>query len=161
MFTLTLQRNTVGEDLLRLVDRISSPGSSQKRSISDAIRRSFQDNFTRQQSGGGAWPALAPSTVLDRQKKGFAGSNPILVRTGGLRASWVSEGSNHYSSVRSSGGQTVYEEGSQHPLAQFHEAGTSRIPARPVSLLGDSQEQRIVDVIEFMILQIEQNTLGK
>jgi phage gpG-like protein len=161
MFTLRLQKDAIGQDLTRLVDRIASPGGAQKRSISGAIRRSFQDNFTRQQSGNGAWARLAPSTVLDRQKKGFGGSGPILVRSGGLRASWVSEGSNHYSSVRSSGGITVYEEGSIHPLARFHEAGTSRMAARPVSLLSDSQESRIVDVIEFMILQIEQNTIGK
>jgi phage gpG-like protein len=161
MFTLSLQRNSVGQDLLRLVDRISNPGSAQKRSVSDAIRRGFQDNFTRQQSGNGAWARLAPSTVLDRQKKGFAGSGPILVRSGGLRASWVSEGSNHYSSVRNSGGYTIFEEGSSHPMAQFHEAGGGRLPARPVSMLSDSQESRIVDVIEFMILQIEQNTMGR
>jgi phage gpG-like protein len=159
MFTLSLQRNSIGEDLIRLVDRIANPGSAQKRSVSDAIRRSFQDNFTRQQSGNGSWAPLAPATVLDRQKKGFAGSNPILVRTGGLRASWVSEGANHYSSVRSSGGYTVFEEGSSHPLAQFHEAGTSRMAARPVSMLSDSQESRIVDVIEWVISSLEREVL--
>lgn len=162
MFTLTLQKgSSIGDDLVRLVDRIANPGNSQKRSISDAIRRSFQDNFTRQQSGNGSWASLAPSTVLDRQKKGFGGSGPILVRTGGLRASWVSEGSNHYSSVRSSGGYTIFEEGSSSAIARFNELGTARMPARPVSLLSDSQEQRISDVIEFMILQVEQNTLGR
>lgn len=159
MFTLSLQKDVIGQDLIRLVDRISSPGSSQKRSISDAIRRGFQDNFTRQQSGDGAWARLAPSTVLDRQKKGFAGNNPILVRSGGLRASWVSEGANHYSSVRSSGGMTVYEEGSTHPLAMFHESGGGRLSARPVSLLDDSQEQRIVDVIEWVISSLEREVL--
>lgn len=161
MFTLTLQKGNIGDDLLKLVDRIAAPGSGQKRSISDAIRRSFQDAFTSQQSGNGSWAALAPSTVLDRQKQGYAGSRPILVRSGALRSSWVGEGSDHYSSVRKQGGYTIFEEGSESLIARFHESGTSRMPARPVSLLGDSSEQRIVDTIEFMIAQLERETMGK
>jgi phage gpG-like protein len=162
MFTIKLERNTVGEDLLRLVDRISNPGNAQKRSVADAIRRGFQDNFTTQGAAAGTpWRALAPSTVLQRRRLGYAGSNPILVRGGGYRSSWVSDGSDHYSSVRQQGGYTIFEEGSESPLARFHERGGARLPARPVSMLGDGSEVRIVDTIELMIGQLEREVLGR
>lgn len=162
MFTLSLQRNSIGEDLTRLVDRIANPGSAQKRSVSDAIRRGFQDNFTTAgAASGAAWRPLAPSTVIDRQKKGYAGSSPILVRRGNLRAGWVSESAGHYSSVRQSGGYTVWEEGNNDPIAAFNEKGTRTIPARPVSMLGDRSEARIVDTIELMINQVQSQTIGK
>lgn len=162
MFTFRLERNTAGEDLLRLVDRISNPGSAQKRSVSDAIRRGYQDNFTTQGAASGQpWRALAPSTVAQRRRLGYAGSNPILVRGGNYRSSWVSDGSEHYSSVRLQGGYTIFDEGSESPLARFHERGGARLPARPVSLLGDGSEARIVDTIEFMIGQLEREVIGR
>jgi len=99
--------------------------------------------------------------VLQRQRLGYAGSSPILVRSGGYRSSWVSDGSDHYSSVRQSGGYTIFEEGSESPLARFHERGGARLPARPVSMLGDGSEARIVDTIELMIGQLEREVLGR
>jgi phage gpG-like protein len=162
MFTLKLDRNTVGEDLLRLVDRISNPGNAQKRSVADAIRRGFQDNFSTQGSAAGTpWRALAPSTVIDRQRKGFGGSGPILVRSGRVRSTWVGEGGEHYSSFRQSGGYSVWEEGSDDPIARLHETGTSKMPARPVSLLGDQSERRIIDVLDFMAEQVRSQTIGR
>ncbi len=162
MFTFRLERNSVGEDLLRLVDRIANPGSAQKRSVASAIRQGHQDNFTTQGSASGTpWRTLAPATVIDRQRKGFGGSGPILVRSGRVRAAWVSEGGGHYGSFRQSGGYSVWEEGSDDPIARLHETGTARMPARPVSLLGDRSEQRIVDVIDFMIEQIRNQSIGR
>lgn len=162
MFTLSLQRNSVGQDLMRLVDRIANPGNAQKRSVADAIRRGYQDNYTTQGAASGTpWRPLAASTVIDRQRKGYAGSSPILVRSGRVRATWVSEGSGHYSSFRAGGGLSVWEEGSDDPIARFHERGTSKMPARPVSLLGERSEQRIVDTIDLMIGQIEAQAIGR
>ena len=159
--TLQLQQNTVGDDLQRLVDRISRPGSRQTRSIADAIRAGFQDNFTSAGAASGqAWPRLAPSTVSQRRREGFAGSNPILVRTGGLRDSYVNRGgANHYESVRQQGGYTIIEAGSEHPNALFHERGTARMPRRSVSLLGDQSENRIANVVEFVLGQLANEVL--
>lgn len=175
MIRLSLLKNTIGDDLDRLVARIATPGNSQKRSISDAIRRGFQDNFTQQQSGDGKWEPLAPRTVSSRAALGWGARGPILVRRGVLRNSWVNAGGeNHVSSVRQSGGVTIYEEGASGKIAAVHEFGAtvniparqqSRksgllnvggarnvvIPARPVSILGNSSEQRIMDTIEFVL----------
>lgn len=186
MFTLTIQRNSVGQDLMRLVDRIANPGPAQKRSVSDAIRRGFQDNFTTQGAAGpGKWEPLAPPTVAARTKLGWGSTGPILVRRGVLRNTWVNAGGeNHVSNVRQSGGATVFEEGASGMIAAVHELGAvvdipamqqSRkngmmnvggarrvtIPPRPVSLLGDRSEQRIADAIEFMIGQIEAQAIGR
>lgn len=166
MFTFTLPKGSnPGDDLVRLVDKIANPGNAQKRTISDAIRRGLQDNFTTAGAAAGTpWRPLAPSTVLQRQRLGYAGSNPILVRSGGLRATWTQEGaSGHYSSVRQQSGYTIWEEGADdsNPIARIHELGGARIPARPVSMLGESQDQRIVDSLEFMVASIEREVMGR
>lgn len=162
MFTLSLQRNSIGEDLTLLVERIANPGNAQKRSVSGAIRQGFQDNYTTQGAASGTpWRPLAAFTVLDRQKQGYGGTGPILVRTGRLRSTWVGEGSGHYSSFRQSGGYAVWEEGSDDPIALKHELGEGRVPARPVSLLGERSEARIMDVIDLMISQLEREVMGR
>lgn len=158
MIRLDLTQNRIADDLDALINRISNPGSAQRRSISSAIRERFQENFSRSASGNGAWPSLAQSTVLDRQRQGYAGNRPILVRGGRLRDSYVNGGgSDHHGAVYQSGGFTIFEEGSQSSIALFHERGTSRMPQRSVTILDDGQEQRIADVVDFAIRQIEQN----
>ncbi|HSG63310.1 MAG TPA: hypothetical protein VLA24_17935 [Pseudomonadales bacterium] len=158
MINLTLQRNTIADDIDMLVRRVSNPGNAQKRSIGDAIRQQFQENFTRQSSGSGNWAPLARSTVLDRIRRGYAGNRPILVRSGRLRGSYVeSGGADHHSTVRQLGGYTIFEEGSNSSIGLFHERGTSRMPQRSISVLDDGQEASIANVIDFMLLQIEQN----
>jgi HK97 gp10 family phage protein len=66
------------------------------------------------------WPALAPSTIEDRVKKGFAANEPLL-RTGALRDSiqWTTSASGMEGAV-----------GSNSPIAVYQELGTSRIPPR-------------------------------
>ena len=186
MFTLSLQRNTIGEDLTLLVERIANPGNAQKRSVSGAIRQGFQDNFTTQGAASGErWQPLAPRTVAARTKLGWGPTGPILVRRGNLRNTWVNEGGeNHVSSVRQSGGVTVFEEGAEGMIAAVHELGAvvdipamqqsrkngmmhvggarqGAIPARPVSLLGERSEARIMDVIDLMIDQIQAQAVGR
>ena len=157
MINLTLQRNTIADDIDLLVRRISNPGNAQKRSIADAIRQQFQANFTRQGSGAGRWAPLARMTVLQRIEQGYAGSSPILVRSGRYRASFVQRGnSDHYESIASTGTGLVIEVGSNDDRGPELELGTRIMPARPVTLLDEQQEDRIADTIDFMFRQIEQ-----
>lgn len=180
--TAQLQRNTIADDIDQLINRISNPGSAQKRSIADAIRRGFQDNFSTEGSAAGTpWKELSPKTVASRQKLGFAGAHPILVRTGRYRDSFVRGGSqDNYESIQSVGGQLQVEAGSVADRAHIHEYGAVvnipgrqqarkggykdvggarqvYIPPRPVTALGDSSVQRIADTIELMVRQVEQN----
>ena len=66
------------------------------------------------------WPALAPATIADRVKKGFAANEPLL-RTGQLRDSiqWTTSANGLEGAV-----------GSNSPIAVYQELGTSRIPPR-------------------------------
>ena len=71
-----------------------------------------------------SWPALADSTVEEKQRLGYTGrvsaTDPLL-RTGELRASiQVGEVTPERSVV-----------GTDDPIAAFQEHGTSRIPPRP------------------------------
>jgi HK97 gp10 family phage protein len=65
------------------------------------------------------WPALAPSTIADKQKHGYATPKPLL-RTGALRDSI------EYTVVSDDEAWV----GTDNPIAPFQEFGTSRIPPR-------------------------------
>lgn len=162
MISLRLTSNPIAADLERLIDKIANPGPRQRRMIGGAARERMAENFTRQGSGNGPWPQLAPATVRERQRLGFAGNRPILVRTGAKRSRFtnVNDGS-HISRVFRSGGFTVFEEGSADDLDLFHERGTIRMPQRSVTLLDAGQENRIFNVVELMLSTIEREVLGR
>lgn len=70
-----------------------------------------------------AWPALAESTVEQKQRMGWTGrmsdTDPLFAR-GELRAS-----------IGFTADQSGIVLGSRDPIAPFHEYGTSRMPPRP------------------------------
>mgnify|MGYP006969396131 FL=1 len=160
MITLRLHNNAIADDLDRLIDRISRPGPRQTRHIADAIRQQFAENFTRQGSGAGQWARLAPSTIAQRRRLGFAGQRPILVRTGRYRASFTQRGAaNHYETVQYRGGYTTIDVGSDDERGEWLERGTRRMPARPVTLLGDDQSDNIMRVIDFVVRSLEREAI--
>ena len=160
MITLRLNQNTIADDLDKLVDRISRPGPRQTRSIADAIRREFASNFTRQGSGAGQWPSLSPRTVAERRQAGYAGERPILVRSGRYRASFTQAGAaDHYESVQYRGGFTTIDVGSDDERGPELELGRARMPARPVTILDDSQGDNIARVIDFVLQQLEREAV--
>lgn len=144
------------------LDRIERPGVGERRKIADSIRQGFQASFTREGSRAGQWRALAPSTVLDRRRRGFAGDHPILVRSGSLRASFVDGGNSAHNEefqAQPNGWRLVA--GSNHPLAPFHEFGTRRMAARSITDLTDADEGRIVDVIDYLLSEMQAATVGR
>lgn len=155
MFTLQLDGKSDFSDLERLIDKISRPGNGQTRMIADGIRQRFQENFTRQGSGAGRWAPLAPATRLDRQRRGYAGSSPILVRSGDYRQSFVGRGGDNHERIwQSTVGLTV-EVGSNDRRGSWLERGTSKMPARPVTLFDDGQENALTQIIDYVVGQIE------
>lgn len=153
MLTLSLRKNTIADDLDRLVAGITNPSRAHTKNIADAIRAGFQDNFESEgAAGAGQWAALAPMTVRQRQARGFGGAHPILVQTGKYKNSFIRQGAtDHIERVRSGGGGVVIEVGSSDDRGEKLEFGTGRIPARPVVPLGAGSEARIMDVIENML----------
>lgn len=78
---------------------------------------------------GGAWAPLAPSTVSERERLGFGGPSPILVRTGQLAASLASrDAAGNVFEVTA----TSLLVGSEDRTAGYHQRGTRRMPRRPI-----------------------------
>lgn len=151
----TLRTDSRFDDLERLIDKISRPGNGQTRMIADGVRQQFAANFTRQGSGAGSWAPLAPSTQLQRRQQGFAGNSPILVRRGDYRKSFVDRGGDNHESIQTTGFGLVIDVGSNDRRAPWLERGTSRMPARPVTLLDDGQVDNLTRIIDFVVGQIE------
>jgi hypothetical protein len=151
----TLRTDSRFDDLERLIDKISRPGNGQTRAIVDAIKQRFQENFTRQGSGAGRWAPLAPSTREQRRAQGYAGGSPILVRSGDYRQSFVGRGGNSYERVWHSPVGLTIEAGSDDSRGRWLELGTSRMPARSVTLLDDGQEDALARLVDFVVSQIE------
>lgn len=51
----------------------------------EIVADGIETNFRSESSAGEAWAPLAPSTVEQRERKGFGGEHPILHRTGVLK----------------------------------------------------------------------------
>lgn len=155
----TFQTTAKFDDVEKLVKRIATPSNTQRREVSDAIRAGFAANFASQGSARGAWATLAPATIRDRIRRGF-GASPIRVRTGKGRSGFVERGHpDHVENVSTISQGVLYEVGSSdQTVSLFHETGTSRMPARPVTPLSDEHEQRILRVIEQSILRMARET---
>lgn len=151
---ITLRTDAKFDDLERLIDKIARPGSGETRKIADGITKEFQSNFSRQSSGAGRWAALAPFTVRERQRLGFPGNAPILVRTGAYRRSFVERGGDHYESISQSSSGLTIEVGSNDPRGPELERGRANMPARSVTTLDSNQEENLFRLLDFITEQI-------
>jgi hypothetical protein len=126
----------------RLIHRLSA---SDQREIRQSIAEGFGQNFENQSAGSGSpWAALRPATILDRERKGFPGSRPILERTGNYRSSLEDlDDPDHYSLSYSTDTSLYLEEASNSPLYGLHEGGRGRVPARPAGELGPAAESAL------------------
>jgi len=154
---ITLTTKDTFDDAERLIDRITRPGNGNSRKLADGIRQQFQANFTRQGSGAGAWAPLAPATVAQRRAQGYAGQRPILVRSGDYRRSFLERGGDNHERIWQSAVGLSVEVGSDDYRARELELGTSRIPARPVTILDDNQDESLVRLIDYMVNEIERD----
>jgi hypothetical protein len=145
----------VVQELVDALERTSRPGSRQRRAVADAVRQGLHDNFLRQASGDGpGWAPLALSTILDRQRQGYPGTRPILVRSGSYRAHFIErDDPGHVEEFRQGSGGWSLEVGPDEgadPRVIFHEEGTVFMPARPASMLSRSSEERIGNVLDWV-----------
>lgn len=147
--------------LQRFIDRLARPGNAERRKISDAIRQAYQANFSAEGSAEGPWRPLRPFTIAERRRKGFPGAHPILVQTGRMRDSFVRAGApGHVDRFTAGLEGWSLEVGSASELARKHEFGDEGVPRRPITPLTDAGQRRISDVMDYVIAQIERQTLG-
>lgn len=92
-----------------------------------------QRNFNTEGSFVGGWRALSPRYAAWKLR--HYGRKPILVRTGRMKRSFVYGGPGNYIrawKLRMALGSTV-------EYTKYHQAGTERMPARPVIWLGQQR----------------------
>lgn len=105
-------------------------------------------------AGRGTWAPLSPSTL--RSKPAGTG---ILVRSGALRASLTRAGARYgYNRINRA---TLFV-GTQHPAAEFHEAGTRFMPRRELIGVGDRDIERWTGIIaDRVVEEQEAGVVGK
>ena len=139
------------DEFLRRVEELRQPPPEALRPIQDVIRATFAANFASESGDGQKWAALAPMTVRQRERLGYPGQHPILVRTGEYKRSFIEgEHPQHFSESEIAGGVWRVEEGSTDPRGDQLEYGDFRTPPRPVTRPGARGENEIATVLEFL-----------
>lgn len=161
MLTLESPTNPF-DDIVEFVRAMLSPTSDEQRQISAAVRAGWQENFTGERSGSGqAWAQLKPFTILERTKRGYPGSHPILVQSRHMLNSLVTPGAaDSYEDFRSEGNGWTLTLGTTDSKALKHELGSGKIPARPFIELSQSSQENVSHAIENVIRRIESRVLG-
>ena len=137
------------DSLTRQIERLAALPADALRPTQEAIRASFAANFFNESAGAAPWAPLAPRTVAERERLGYPGEHPILVRSGQYRHSFIDpDDDDHYSRVSSEGGRTVIAEGTTDIRAGTLEFGSDRVPARPALLPSDAGRQRITEALD-------------
>jgi hypothetical protein len=138
------------KDFLRRLEAIAAPASARVEAVQTAIRAGFADVFTSEGAAGAApWAQLAEATRRERERLGFPPAHPILERTGDYRGSFTDAGhTDHVSEWSAGGGVWRIAEGSRHELAQYHEQGTARMPARPATAFGAAVTGRVETALD-------------
>jgi phage gpG-like protein len=129
----------VDRELLRLAGRAGDLTFPMGR-ILDSLHRTTADQFASEGArGSGGWEPLAASTL---DAKARSGIDPrILHATGALERSLT--GSGGIADAHPDG----FDFGTRVPYAQFHQQGTSRMPARkPVQPTGADRRDWIKEV---------------
>jgi len=92
------------------------------------------------------WPALSPITLKIKEKKGFGGQ-PMMVRTGRLRDSFIS----HIEAIAN--GRGVASVSNSTPYAILHQQGVGRLPRRVLLKLAERQRSGITDIFFNWVVQ--------
>lgn len=138
------------DTFLKQLQQLGDPPPAAVEAVQTAIRGGFAQVFASEGAAGAApWAQLAAATQRERERLGFPPAHPILVRTGDYRASFTDAGhADHISEWSAGGGVWRIAEGSSHELAQYHERGTSRMPARPATTFGAQIEAQVGAVLD-------------
>ena len=83
------------------------------------VQRNFEAEGTLHEGGNNSWPALKPSTLKARRKKGAGGKK--LQDEGNLKRDWDLVDSNKEGSLKSG-----------HGYSRVHEKGTKNVPKRKI-----------------------------
>jgi len=119
------------------------------------IREAHRAVFTSEGAAGrGAWPALAPRTLRDRARLGFA-PGPILVRTGQLRDHVLSAPAK-ITRRGSSVELRIEPAGSVGGVPKYvaNALGTSTIPGRPMVAIGPAAAVKVTSTVQRALREV-------
>ena len=136
-----IQRTIRGLD--RIQSRLSNFTPFWRSVAIPIVKDKLRDIFLQE---GPGWAPLADSTLRSREYPGL----PILQQTGDLMRSVID-----HPILEVSRKQLLY--GTSNPYAQYHEEGTSRMPARP--FLGPVMDDIMPEIRKRFINYIRQDTL--
>lgn len=112
--------------------------------VAEDLRGDFASQFASQGGFYGKsskWAPLMPATVKDRERKGYLGTWPILIRTGALISSLINpDDSAHIEQIT----DTSLVIGTNYFTAPFHQLGTVKMVSRPVVGLSWKRKSAIV-----------------
>lgn len=145
MITLTSEARF--DDMEQIVARLNRPTTSEQRRVTAALRTEYTYAFARQGSSAGPWPRLAPATIADRARHGY-GPTPMLVRSGGYRATFTQLTGDHVERVDPDANGVTYTVGSADERADWLNR------RRPVDDLDESQEERLWAAIDAVVEQL-------
>jgi phage gpG-like protein len=141
------------DDFLDRLEHIPQRMADRDEPIRAAIRQGFALNFERESAGNGPrWAPLAEMTQNERQRLGFGREHPILVRTGGYKASFIDDGAaDHIAEREVTETALLIDEGSDDYRVSHLEFGWVNIPPRPVLGLSFVAEDAIGDEIDAIL----------
>jgi phage gpG-like protein len=123
----------------RLVD--AAPGLE---AVAERFNEIAKGEFDSQGKNFGGWDALAPSTLEDRARKGYA-SGPILVRSGELeRGLTETMDPAHIVEVL----PQMLKWGSTTPYGGWHMTGTRNMSARPPFRASELDKRTVVAILK-------------
>lgn len=121
--------------------------------VQQAFYRIMKGQFASEggQGKSGGWAPLS-SPYKERKIKRY-GNKPILQATGRT-----------YRSMTAEGGDSIVDKqpqemtlGTRVPQAKFHQAGTGKMPARPIIDMSDEDEKKLVEPILLRARQLVDN----
>lgn len=145
------------EELAAFFEGLGSPTVYMQQEVGNIVRRLFGEHFDAEGIPGAPWAELEDWTKDEREFFGFGRAHPILERTGKYRSSFTDffSADNIQELTTRPTGWTL-ELGSDDWRVTELEGGRTdptKMEARPVTLLGESEESRIGDVLDRLFQQ--------
>lgn len=156
--TATQESRQDVKELAAFLQSLNKPTPEMQRGVGDVVRSLFQRRFDNEGGPGSRWVGLAVATMQEREEEGYGAAHPILRRSGEYEFSFtdLGRGDNIENLITRQSGWTL-ELGSGDERVAELEGGRDDMVARPVTLLEDSEESEIGDVLDRLFQQAADN----
>lgn len=145
------------EELAAFFQSLNTPTPQMQKGVGDIVRSLFERRFDNEGGPGSRWVELHPTTIDEREEEGYGPAHPILQREGEYKMSFIDQGGfDNIETLITRGNGWTLELGSGDWRVGELEGGRSAptfMTPRPVTLLEDSEESEIGDVLDRLFQQ--------